>query len=86
MKRADQAVIAVALVLPTLVTWLYFEAFADQPLMAKLSFGIGKTIQFGLPLAWVLLKAVFSKRPVFQPRVPAAWIREADQPSPAYKR
>ena len=39
-----------------------------------------------LPLAWVLLKAVFSKRPVFQPRVPAAWIREADQPSPAYKR
>ena len=39
-----------------------------------------------LPLLWVLLKAVFSKRPVFQPRVPAAWIPDGDQPSPAYKR
>jgi high-affinity iron transporter len=54
-----------------------------------------------LPLAWVLIKAVFSKRPVFQPvlsevvlrqaqdeqpRVPAAWIADADRPSPAYKR
>ena len=55
MKRADQVVIAVAIVLPTLVTWLYFEAFADRPLLAKLAFGLGKTIQFGLPLAWVLL-------------------------------
>jgi len=57
-----------------------------------------------LPLAWVLLKGVFSRRPVFQPvlseialrqaqgervegpRVPAAWIADRDQPSPAYKR
>jgi hypothetical protein len=54
MKRADLAAIAVSLVLPTLVTWLYFEAFAHRPLLAKLSFGIGKTLQFGLPLVWVL--------------------------------
>ena len=53
MKRADVAVTIVAMGLPTLVTWLYFEAFADQPLLAKLSFGIGKTIQFALPLTWV---------------------------------
>jgi high-affinity iron transporter len=39
-----------------------------------------------LPLGWVLLKSVFSKRPVFQPRVPAAWIPDADHPSPAYKQ
>jgi len=54
-----------------------------------------------LPLGWVLLKAVVSKRSVFQPAAlseiafrqpPAArvegagWIRDADRPSPAYKR
>jgi high-affinity iron transporter len=41
-----------------------------------------------LPLGWVLIRAVVSKRPVFQsePRVPSAWIAERDQPSPAYKR
>ncbi len=39
-----------------------------------------------LPLGWVLVKAVFSHRPVFQPPAPASWIRDGDQPSPAYKR
>lgn len=55
MKRADQAVIAVAIALPTLVTWLYFDAFADSPPLARTSYGIGKAIQFALPLAWVVL-------------------------------
>lgn len=55
MKRADQGVIAVAIVLPTLVTWMYFEAFAASPTATKIAFGIGKTIQFALPLAWVFL-------------------------------
>ena len=54
-SRADQAVIAVAIVLPTLVTWLYFEAFAGSPATSKAAFGIGKTIQFVLPLVWVFL-------------------------------
>jgi membrane protease YdiL (CAAX protease family) len=54
-NRADQAVIAVAIALPTLVTWLYFEAFAGSPAATKTAFGIGKTIQFALPLIWVLL-------------------------------
>jgi membrane protease YdiL (CAAX protease family) len=53
-SRADQAVIAVAIVLPTLVTWLYFEAFASSPAATKVAFGIGKTVQFALPLVWVL--------------------------------
>ena len=46
-----------------------------------------------LPLGWVLIKAAVSKAPVFQPPARAtrataspAWIGEADQPSPAYKR
>lgn len=55
MKRVDQAVIAVALVLPTLVTWLYFEAAADHPVLTQVAFGVGKTIQFVLPLVWVVL-------------------------------
>jgi high-affinity iron transporter len=44
-----------------------------------------------LPLGWVLLKAAFSARPVFQPAAPAApvapvgWI-DADRRSPAYKQ
>jgi high-affinity iron transporter len=33
-----------------------------------------------LPLAWVLVKAAFSARPVFQPSKPAAWIPEARPP------
>jgi membrane protease YdiL (CAAX protease family) len=55
MSRADQAAIAVAIVLPTLVTWLYFEAAADQPTLTLVAFSVGKTVQFALPLAWVLL-------------------------------
>lgn len=43
-----------------------------------------------LPLAWVFVKALFSKRPVWDrvegPRMPTAWIPDADQPSPAYKQ
>lgn len=54
-SRADQAVIAFAIVLPTVVTWLYFEAFADSPTATSTAFGIGKTIQFALPLVWVFL-------------------------------
>jgi high-affinity iron transporter len=41
-----------------------------------------------LPLGWVILKAVFSKGPVFQRPAPApsAWIAKAERPSPAYKQ
>jgi len=38
-----------------------------------------------LPLGWVVIKGVFSRRPVFQPRT-SSWIPDPDQPSPAYKR
>jgi high-affinity iron transporter len=42
-----------------------------------------------LPLGWVLVKAVFSKAPVFQRPAPVpapAWIGDVDQPSPAFKQ
>jgi membrane protease YdiL (CAAX protease family) len=54
MKRADLAVIVLAMALPTLVTWIYFEGAAGQPVLTLAAFVVGKTVQFGLPLAWVL--------------------------------
>jgi membrane protease YdiL (CAAX protease family) len=53
---ADRTILVVALVLPTLVTWLYFEALANQPAaLQQATYGIGKTIQFALPAVWVFL-------------------------------
>jgi len=43
-------------------------------------------LMVALPIAWILVKAVFSKRPVFQPPAPVVWIPDRDQPSPAYKQ
>ena len=59
---ADRAILAVALVLPTLVTWLYFVALADQPsLWQQGAYAIGKGVQFALPVVWVWL--VLRQRP-----------------------
>lgn len=44
-----------AIALPTLVTWIYFELLhGAEPRLQQLAYGLGKTIQFGLPLwaAW----------------------------------
>ncbi|MDX1945593.1 MAG: CPBP family intramembrane glutamic endopeptidase [Pirellulaceae bacterium] len=52
----DWAVVAVALVLPTAVTWLYFVALDGQPeVLQKGAYGVGKTIQFVLPAVWIWL-------------------------------
>lgn len=48
------AVVAFALVWPTIYTWLYFVALAGHPAM-RVAYGLGKTIQFTLPLAWLVL-------------------------------
>ena len=48
--------LAVALTLPTLVTWLYFVALADAPSAVQQgAYGVGKIVQFGLPVVWVWL-------------------------------
>jgi membrane protease YdiL (CAAX protease family) len=45
-----------ALVFPSVVTWLYFVAFADQAASVQQSaYGIGKAIQFAFPAVWVFL-------------------------------
>lgn len=44
-----------ALILPSLVTWLYFHwLHGSSPLTQQFAYGIGKSLQFGLPLflAW----------------------------------
>ncbi len=56
LSPADRVMLAVALTLPTLVTWLYFVALADAPTSAQqAAYGIGKVVQFALPVVWVWL-------------------------------
>jgi membrane protease YdiL (CAAX protease family) len=53
-KTAEYAVVWVALLLPTLVTWLYFVALASAPTaIQQTAYGVGKTIQFALPAVWI---------------------------------
>ena len=53
-RRATWSIICVALVLPTFVTLAYFElASSYSPTAVKLVYGIGKFIQFVLPVIWL---------------------------------
>jgi membrane protease YdiL (CAAX protease family) len=46
-------VVAIALVYPTLLTWLYFIALARAPTaVQQTAYTIGKVIQFGFPAVW----------------------------------
>jgi len=56
-SRAGQwAFLALALILPSLATWLYFVVFGGQPLMRTV-YSISKAVQFSLPLLFVSLFA-----------------------------
>lgn len=49
------ALLLIGVVLPTLVTWLYFVAMAGEPaLWQQASYSVGKLVQFALPLVWWL--------------------------------
>jgi membrane protease YdiL (CAAX protease family) len=62
---ADRAIIVLSLLLPTAVTWLYFVALNDAPAaLQRSAYGIGKSIQFALPVVWVCL--VQRQRPNLQ--------------------
>jgi len=70
LDPADWLIVALSLVLPTGVTWLYFIALDDAPAAVQQGvYGIGKAVQFALPVVWVCL--VRRQRPTF-PR-PSAW-------------
>jgi membrane protease YdiL (CAAX protease family) len=53
---ADRAVIVVALVLPALITWIYFILLSGAPaVFQQTAYTLGKIVQFSLPAIWVLL-------------------------------
>ncbi len=53
--KSQSAAVVFALTFPTLLTWVYFIALADQPASIQQTvYGFGKLIQFGFPIAWVL--------------------------------
>lgn len=48
-------VLAFAVAFPTLLTWVYFVLLAgDYPAVQQLAYTVGKVIQFGLPVIWVI--------------------------------
>ena len=56
LKKLEPFVLAFAIVLPTIVTWIYFVSLKDSPASVQQSaYGVGKTIQFALPAVWMLL-------------------------------
>lgn len=70
LTSADRAILAVALILPTAITWIYFIWLKDAPqIVQQVTYGVVKTIQFGLPAVWVLL--VQREHPAFRP--PGSW-------------
>jgi len=55
-KKIEPLVLTAAIVLPTIVTWIYFVSLKDSaPSVQQAAYGIGKTIQFALPVVWVWL-------------------------------
>ena len=55
-RQAELSVVAVATLLPTFVTLMYFVVLARSPAALQQSaYGIGKAIQFALPAVWVFL-------------------------------
>lgn len=51
----DRVIVLIALVLPTAITWLYFIALQSAPAhWQQGAYGVGKTLQFALPVVWVL--------------------------------
>ena len=54
--RADLIALLFALTFPTLMTWIYFIGLAKSPAGWQLAAGgIGKVIQFGFPVLWVVV-------------------------------
>lgn len=57
-RSSQLAVVAFALVFPSLVTWVYFVALASaSPAVQSFAAGAGKLIQFALPIVWVFVIA-----------------------------
>jgi membrane protease YdiL (CAAX protease family) len=56
LTGADWAVVVVALILPTAITWFYFIALAKAPAaVQQTAYAAVKSVQFALPAVWVWL-------------------------------
>lgn len=54
-KKKSWLGIAIAVVLPTLVTWAYFDLLADSlAAVQQGTYSIGKIVQFTFPIFWIL--------------------------------
>jgi len=68
--HADWAIISIALVLPTAITWVYFIWLnGAEKWLQQGAYGSGKTVQFALPIVWVWLV----QRERQWPRWPSPW-------------
>jgi len=67
MRGLSWSVVLFGLLLPTIVTWAYFVALANQPAwMQQTAYVVGKAIQFALPIVcavWLLPRALAIKPP-----------------------
>jgi membrane protease YdiL (CAAX protease family) len=69
-NSASRAIIGVALVLPTLSTWIYFILYNGAPAaLQQTAYAVGKIVQFSLPAIWVFLV----QRERQKVNRPAAW-------------
>ena len=53
MTKSDWKILTVAMLFPTVLTLLYFVVFADSGVLQRLAFGIGKPLQFSIPIFWM---------------------------------
>jgi membrane protease YdiL (CAAX protease family) len=53
---ADAIAVAFAILLPALITWVYFIALAgSSPGLQQAAFTVGKSVQFAFPVIWVAI-------------------------------
>ena len=75
-----KAAVAVAIVLPTLVTWVYFHLLADHDeQLQQRAYSFGKFVQFGFPLVWVwaFLRQAISKAGLPEDETAQPWSRSS---------
>ena len=53
MRRNDWIILAIAMLFPTVLTFLYFVVLAESNVFQRLAFAVGKPLQFALPILWI---------------------------------
>ncbi len=63
-RRADAAAVLFALLLPAALVWVYFVMSLPSPAIQRTAYTLGKLVQFGFPILWVV--AVQRRRPTWK--------------------